>query len=87
MNDDTRQTRAVVPGGPLQEAVRVKVNSESGEGILVKLDDGTEIRLKPSVMEVWRFINSYDANGYPLYQVQAGMLITTTKYDEKLRKA
>jgi len=86
MDDEVRQKRSVVPGGPLQDAVRVKVLSESGEGILARLEDGTELRIKPSVIEAWRFLDSFDHNGFPNYQIQAALFTSTAKIDEKLKK-
>jgi hypothetical protein len=80
------QKRAIVAGGPLQDAIRVKVMSESGQGQSVLLEDGTELLLKPTVVDVWRFLDVFDGQGLPIYQLQAGLVTSTVKIGEGLSK-
>jgi hypothetical protein len=86
MPDSTPIKRSVVPGGPLQDAIAVKVVSESGSGISVKLGDGTELLIKTTIVEVWRFLDAYDQSGYPIYQVRAGLVSTPVNVSEELQK-
>jgi hypothetical protein len=75
----------VRPGGPVKEAVRVSVSQESGFAT-AKLEDGTVIRLKPSVVEAWRFDDEFDEAGNPIYSVRTTILPTIDFVGAALRR-
>ena len=85
MAEEQRQKMAVVPGGPVKEAVRVTVLSESG-GTTLKLSDGTELFIKTVVMDAWRFIDEYDPNGWPIYQIRGGMVTSPMHVNDELKQ-
>jgi len=85
MEQPERREISPAPGAPPKPAIRVDVLSESGS-TEVKLSDGSIIRLKNSVLDVWRFEDSYDENGNPLYNIRAAIVPNTISTPEELRK-
>ena len=52
---------------------------------IYQLDDGAELRMRTVVMEIWRLIDVYDAEGNPQYVVRA-QGATTVNAPENIRK-
>ena len=66
---------AVVPGGPQKDVVLMDILKSDERLSEYEVDDGSQIRLKTVVTEIWRVENEYDADGNPLYVVKAqGMM-------------
>ena len=86
VDETSSEKRSLVPGGALTDAVRVRTVSESGQGTSVILEDGTELLIKPAIVAVWRFLDAYDAQGLPIYQIQAGLVSSPVKIGEGLTK-
>jgi len=49
------------------------------------LGDGSVVKLKVVVTEIWHLVNEYDNDGNPIYQVKSRNVVTVTSPDE-LRK-
>ena len=49
------------------------------------LGDGSVVKLKVVVTEIWRVVNEYDNEGNPVYVVKSRNVVTVTAPDE-LRK-
>lgn len=73
------------PGGDSFPAVRVNVDSEAGF-TEVKLDDGTVLRVKPTVIDAFRFEDRFDASGNPVYNVTTAIITTLLVVPDKLKK-
>lgn len=59
------------PGQPPKDAELMEVNRSDEKWSVYTLDDGTELRMKTLVTEVWRVIDEFDAEGNPMYIVKA----------------
>jgi hypothetical protein len=67
------------------ERVLVTPVSETG-GTEVVLSDGTVLNLKAAITEVVRMKGKYDQNGFPVYQIRAGLTPTVVKANDELKK-
>lgn len=74
------------PGGPSKDAELVDVQQSSEQWNQYLLGDGSVIRLKVVVTEVWRILDEYDQEGNPAYVVRSRNVLTITAPDE-LRKS
>lgn len=81
-----RRKIALGPGGPLKDAERVDVQQSSEQWNEYLLADGSVIRLKAVVTDVWRIVDEYDKEGDPVYVVNSRNVVTVTSPDE-LRKS
>jgi hypothetical protein len=73
------------PGGPLVDAELIDVQQANEQWSQYLLADGTVIKLKVVVTEVWKVIGTYDNDGNPQYIVRSGNIVTVNAPDE-LRK-
>jgi len=80
-----RRRIAVGPGGPSKDADLIEVQQSSEQWNQYLLADGSVIRLKAIVTEVWRIVDEYDAEDNPAYIVRSRNVVTVTAPDE-LRK-
>jgi hypothetical protein len=70
-----------MPGIGLVDGTEVAVLESSERWTEVKLEDGTNLRLKPVVMTVARLDGRYDPQGNPMYAVQAQQVMTVSAPD------
>lgn len=80
-----RRKIAVGPGGPAKDAELVEVQRSSEQWNEYLLADGSVVRLKAIVTEVWRVIDEFDAEGNPAYVVRSRNVVTVTAPDELRR--
>jgi len=59
------------PGQPLKSAELMEVQKADEKWSVYDLDDGTQLRLRTTVNEVWRVLDEYDQDGNPKYVVKA----------------
>ncbi len=71
-----RKVKVNVPGMGMLDGTDVHIIESLDRWTEVKLDDGTTLRLKPVVMSVVRVDGRYDAQGNPMYAIQAGQAMT-----------
>lgn len=64
--------------------VSVKESTERWTEIL--LDDGSVLRLKPSVISAIRIEGHYDPEGNPMYALKAGQVMIVASAPEHLRR-
>lgn len=81
-----RRKISVGQGGPSKDAELVDVQKGDEQWSQYLLGDGSVVRLKPVVFEVWRVENEYDADGNPLYIVRSRNVLAVTSPDG-LRKS
>jgi hypothetical protein len=75
------------PGQPLKDAVSVDVLESKEPWTEVHLDDGTVLRMKMVVAEVWRIENEHDQEGNPIYSIKAQAMMNTNAPDELKKKS
>lgn len=80
-----RRKIAVAPGGPNKDGELVEVQQSSEQWNQYLLADGSVIRFKAVVTEVWRIIDEHDSEGNPAYIVRSRNVVTVTA-PEELRK-
>lgn len=80
-----RRQIPIGPGGPLKDAEQVEVQQASEQWNQYLLADGSVVRLKTIVTEVWRIIDEFDAEGNPAYIVRSRNVVTVTAPDELRR--
>lgn len=68
---------SVEPGQPPKDAVLMEVMKADEKWSVYDLDDGTQIRIRPAVIEVWRIENEFDADGNPAYVFRAQTMLST----------
>lgn len=80
-----RRKVTIGPGGPSKDAELVDVQQSSEQWNQYLLGDGSVIRLKAVVTEVWRVLEEYDQEGNPMYVVRSRNIVTVTAPDELRR--
>jgi hypothetical protein len=78
-----RRKIAAAPGQPPKDAELVEVNNSSENWNQYLLSDGTLIKLKAVVTEVWRVEGEYDPDGNPVYVVRSGNIVTVNAPEDK----
>ena len=80
-----RRKITVQPGQPPKEGELVEVQSAQESWNQYLLTDGTVLKSKAVLTEVWRILDEYDQDGNPLYVVKSGSMLVVNAPDE-LRK-
>lgn len=75
----------VIPGGPT-EGWEVGVKESTERWSEVTLEDGTVLRVKPSVIGAIRMDEMYDAEGNPVYALKAAQTVVIASCPEHLKK-
>jgi hypothetical protein len=73
------------PNMPPVDAERVDVTRSDEKWNEYTLSDGTKLRVKPVVTEVWRVEGNYDADGNPLYLSKTAM-VQAVEVPESLKR-
>lgn len=81
----TRRKILIAPGQPPKDAELIEVNSTNEQWSTYLLADGTLLKLKAVVTEVWRVIDAYDNDGNPQYFTKSGNLLVVNAPDELRR--
>lgn len=76
-----RKKMNVPPHGELKEVEMVDVSDSKESWNEYYLSDGTSLRMKIFVTEVWRVIGEYDAEGNPIYFVKSGNILSVLAPD------
>lgn len=87
--DDTMQQPAlpVLAAPPVPEnATEVKVEESSEKWCDFKLSDGTEVRVKVTILNAYRSNNDLDTNGSPVYFFGLAPLVTVNVNPDLLKK-
>ena len=77
-----RKKIAVKPNEPPKEAELVDVTTSSEPWSNYLLADGTTVRMKVVLSEVWRLIDEYDKDGNPMYVLQSAGIMSIQSPDE-----
>lgn len=76
MADIHRRSKQPGPNGQLWDAELIDVTEAKEPWSEYSLDDGTIVRVKNVILEIWRFVDQYDAQGNPVYSVKGSPMIT-----------
>jgi hypothetical protein len=74
------------PDSPLTDGVEVAIEESTERWTDVRLADGSELRLKPTIVSAIRMIGQFDPEGNPVYAVKAGQLMLISKAPEELKR-
>ena len=74
------------PTSPLKDGFEVAVKESTERWSEVTLEDGSVLRLKPSVLSAVRIEGEYDPEGNPMYAVKAGQVLIISSTPDHLRK-
>jgi hypothetical protein len=80
-----RRKITVQPGQPPREAELVQVTSAQENWNEYLLEDGSLVKTKAVLTEVWRVVGEYDAEGNPSYVLKSGGIVVVNA-PEDLRK-
>ncbi len=73
------------PGQPARDAESVEIEESKEAWNEYRLTDGSVIRFKPVVTEIWRLEDQYDQEGNPQYVVKSAGVMTVNS-PESLKK-
>jgi hypothetical protein len=77
--------KIAIPGEPPKDAELVEVTNAEERWNQYLLSDGTVLRTKAVVTEVWRVIDEFDAEGNPKYVMKSGGILVVNAPDELRR--
>jgi hypothetical protein len=75
-----------LPNGNIGEGVDVPIKESSESSAIVKLEDGTILRVKFSIIQVIRADGEYDPDGNTFYAVKGAPMVAITSIKDELRK-
>lgn len=78
--------KLILPSGEIVETEVVEIEEISEKPIIIKLSDGTVLRFRVDIAEVCRYDKERDAEGFPLYHVKSGNVITVLECPDHLRE-
>jgi hypothetical protein len=74
------------PTGQMAEGFEVQVNETTERWSDIKLEDGTELRVKTTVLSAVRFPGQWDNEGHPMYMLKTAPVVALVSSPEKLRR-
>jgi hypothetical protein len=80
-----RKKSVMVNGRPVP-GVDVPIEESNERWSDIKLEDGTMLRVKITVLSVGRADAEYDPNGYPMYSLDLAPVVTISHVPENLRR-
>ena len=72
--------------GKMTDATVVEIEEIDDKPIIIRLADGTTVRIRMDVIEVVRFDGEWDAEGHPLYQIRSGNIIAILESPPELKR-
>ena len=69
------------PGQPMQDAEIIDVVKADEKWSTYELDDGTQIKARPALIEICRVIGEYDREGNPVYVIKAQQIVNAVVPD------
>ena len=74
------------PTGALIDGYDVPVTESTERTTEVRLEDGSVLRLKPSVLAAIRIPGQYDPEGNPMYTLKTQVIMTIAEAREELKR-
>lgn len=69
-----------------REGTEVEVIDSNEQAFYVTLEDGTTLKMKPSIIQVVRLDDLWDIDGNPAYNVRSTFAVIASDVPEELRK-
>jgi hypothetical protein len=81
-------TTQLKPNGPLQtvSGEDIPISESTERWSELKLEDGSTLRVKPSIVAVTRVPGAFDPEGNPIYVVQGGMVMVVSSVGQGLKQ-
>ena len=79
--------KITVPGLGIVEGSNVGIAESTERWTELKLEDGSVLRVKPTIVRVIRAENKYDQEGNPLYVIQGGQVMVVSSAPDHLRQS
>ena len=73
------------PGLPPQDAELIEIIKSDEKWNVYDLDDGSQVRMRATVTEIWRIVNVYDNDGNPAYVIKSQNIASVTAPDNLKR--
>ena len=74
------------PTGEIVEAEVVEIDEIKDRPIIIKLSDGSTLRMKIDIIEVYRADGLWDPEGHPQYNVKSGNLLSVLESPDHLKR-
>ena len=82
------EKRIVIPGQAPKNVERIDVENSDEPWTVIKLTDGSTLRLKNVVTDVWKVVDEYDDEGNPMYSIRVnGVMVVEAPSNLKARKS
>lgn len=85
MPDIRRKGKVPTGPGQLKDAELIEIQKADEKWSTFDLDDGTTLKFRAVVSEIWRVIGEYDADGNPVYVIKSQNVFSVTPL-ETLKK-
>lgn len=87
MADIRRRSKIPVGSNQFADAELMESEASDEKWSVYELDDGSTLKLKPVVLEIWRVIDQYDNDGNPKYLIKSQNMMTVYSPDKLKKKA
>jgi len=74
------------PTSPLREGIEVGVRESTERWSEITLEDGSVLRLKPTVLSAVRIVDEFDPEDNPMYALKAGQVLLIASAPDHLRR-
>ncbi len=81
----TRRLRSPTTG-EMTDATVVEIEEIADKPIIIRLADGSRMRIRVDVIEVVRFDGEWDPEGHPIYQIKSGNIIAILESPPELKR-
>jgi hypothetical protein len=81
-----KKVKMALPSGQIVDGVEVPVEETVERWSDIKLQDGTSLRIKMTVVSAVRADNDYDPLGQPFYSINMTPVIAVAEIPEHLKK-
>jgi hypothetical protein len=81
-----RDVRVPLPNGQFANGSEVPVEETTERWTDVKLEDGTVLRVKTTVMNAIRVAGQWDAEGNPMYFVKSAPVVMVVSSPDRLKR-
>lgn len=75
------------PDGRMVDGVEVSIAESTERWSDVKLEDGSVLRVKSSILSAVRVLDQFDQDGNPMYALKANLAMVVAEAPEHLKKA
>jgi len=81
-----QKTQVTMPNGVKVEGFAVQVDESTERWSEFKLDDGTIVRVKSTIVQAIRVPGQFDARGLPMYWINVQSMMSVVSAPDELQK-